>query len=733
MTSDVATPATVSGSGIRSQTSMIVAALLSLLVSLGFAAVAPKATAATPAGGLNVLSQSPWVETHGIFDLRLGVPSSGGYRLQVTVFDRLITRTAFDQAAQGRVGGFFYRQAVPLSGLAVDPSGGVDVELPVNTTAPIPALPTVYIGQTGVFPVQVELFDSAGTPVGTPQSIFLEYASGPGSGSAGYVPLSVALVVPFAAGTGTALPDAPPAPSEASRLNQLSIGVDGGSSMPIGLLADPRTLSGLATGAASGSTVDASTLSHLASAAKAGTLRVMPSTFDPSAISSLQKVGLAGELVAQSAAAKQVINSTLGVDPSSATWAFQGPVGASVLGVLAAQGSRNIIVPDSSLSPLPAIDTETTFARPTLVSAGGQSLNAIGADPGLAADFRSGGSPTITANRIIAELAMIETESPGLQRGVALLPQAGSAISPQLLATLIAGIAGNPLLDAVSPTGLFAKVPVAPLTRTFGSANPALGAQERTLGDSASSILAARRKLTGVTALLGGPSAKLNSLGAQLLLCESVSISPSSRTAILGSINSQLDKVAGELGLPPATAITLTASHGQIPITILVSGSIHARVQVRLTSQRLLFPTFRPADGSCVVPTPTEEICVFSLSKQNTTLNVPVEARSSGVFPLEVNLYTPDGSLLLASDRDTVRSTAVSGVAIILAILAAVSLAVWWGRDLRRGRRRRGLIPSPFDDASPDADEPMSPMSRVTGPTGGNYSTKVHTRRRQEV
>ena len=324
MTSDVATPATVSGSGIRSQTSMIVAALLSLLVSLGFAAVAPKATAATPAGGLNVLSQSPWVETHGIFDLRLGVRSGGAYRLQVTVFDRLITRTAFDQAAQGRVGGFFYRQAVPLSGLAVDPSGGVDIELPVNTTAPSPALPTVYIGQTGVFPVQAELFDSAGTPVGRPQSIFLEYASGPGSGSAGYVPLSVALVVPFAAAAGAAAPDAPPTPSQASRLNQLSIGVDAASSVPIGLLADPRTLSGLATGAASGSTVDASTLSHLASAAKAGTLRVMPSTFDPSAIGSLQTAGLAGELAAQSAAAKQVINSTLGVAPSSATWVFQG-------------------------------------------------------------------------------------------------------------------------------------------------------------------------------------------------------------------------------------------------------------------------------------------------------------------------------------------------------------------------------------------------------------------------
>ena len=733
MRSDVATPAPVSGSGVRPRTLMIAAALLSMLVSLGFAAVAPKAAAATPTAGLNVLSQSPWVETHGIFDLRLGVPSSGAYRLQVTVFDRLITRTAFDQAAQGRVGGFFYRQAVPLSGLAVDPSGGVDIELPVNTTAPSPALPTVYIGQTGVFPVQAELFDSAGTPVGTPQSIFLEYASGPGSGSAGYVPLSVALVVPFAAAAGAAAPDAPPTPSQASRLNQLSIGVDAASSVPIGLLADPRTLSGLATGAASGSTVDASTLSHLASAAKAGTLRVMPSTFDPSAIGSLQTAGLAGELAAQSAAAKQVINSTLGVAPSSATWVFQRPVGASVLGVLAAEGSRNIIVPDSSLSPLPAVDTETTFARPTLVSGGGQSLNAIGADPGLAVDFRSGGPPTVTANRIIAELAMIETESPGLQRGVALLPQAGSAVSPQLLATLIAGIAGNPLLDAVSPRGLFAKVPVAPLTRTFGPANPALGVQERTLGDSASSILATRHRLTGVTALLGGPSTKLNALATQLLLCESLSISPSSRTAILGSITGQLDRIAGALGLPPATAITLTASHGQIPITILVSGSIHARVQVRLTSQRLLFPTFRPADGSCVVPTPTEEICVFSLSKQNTTLNVPVEARSSGVFPLEVNLYTPDGSLLLASDRDTVRSTAVSGVAIILAILAAVSLAVWWGRDLRRGRRRRGLIPSPFDDASSDADEPMSPMSRVTGPTGGNYNISVHTRRRQEV
>jgi hypothetical protein len=69
------------------------------------------------------------------------------------------------------------------------------------------------------------------------------------------------------------------------------------------------------------------------------------------------------------------------------------------------------------------------------------------------------------------------------------------------------------------------------------------------------------------------------------------------------------------------------------------------------------------------------------------------------VFPLEVSVWTPDGSQLIAQSRQTVRSTAVSGVGVVLIVLAIVSLGIWWVRDLRHGRRARQLVPAPEEEA----------------------------------
>ncbi len=684
------------------------------------ASVASGAAVSSEAGNAvsttQVLSQTPWIEGRGTFDLRLGLPTGSGDRLQVTVFDRLITRTAFDQAASGKVGGYFYQQVVDVSALSVDQAGGVDLPLPVNAPVQGSVLPTLYLGETGVFPVQVQLFSAASVPLSAPQTLFLEYASGPGSVSSGYQPLAVALVVPFVASLASgALPGAPPSISESQRLNEISALLDGPHSVPVGLLADPRTLQGLARGAAGGSKLDESTLSNLAAGVKSGSLTILASTYDPSAITDLEAVGLGGEVGAQVSAAKSLFKSTVGVTPSTSTWVLTASVGTSALDALTQQGTTNVIVPEASLSPLPAADTQTTFARPISLSYGNKSFTAFGADAGLSAVFASNQPAVTAANRIVTELAMIETEAPGLRRGVALVPPAGWRASPQLLKTLIAGLAGNPLADPVSPPALFSHVPTAPVTLDLSSRIPPEGSSLQALAAAAPTILEGRQKLEGVTSLLGGSSSALRGLPDELLAAESASLTPAIRSEILQSLNRELAKASDSFALPPATAITLTSTNGQIPITVLVAGSLQARVEVKLVSQRLLFPVFRPAGGSCRVPTPTEEVCIFALTKQNTTVNVPVEARSSGVFPLEVDLYTPDGTLLLASDHDTVRSTAVSGVAIVLAVLAALSLAVWWGRDLRRGRRRGGLVPSPFDDVDHDPvdPEPSEPAVRV--------------------
>jgi hypothetical protein len=71
-----------------------------------------------------------------------------------------------------------------------------------------------------------------------------------------------------------------------------------------------------------------------------------------------------------------------------------------------------------------------------------------------------------------------------------------------------------------------------------------------------------------------------------------------------------------------------------------------------------------------------------------------VQARTSGAFPLRVRLLSPDGSLTLVQSRFTVRSTAASGVGIVLSTGAGGFLLLWWARHLVRGRRNRRLVPA---------------------------------------
>ena len=82
-----------------------------------------------------------------------------------------------------------------------------------------------------------------------------------------------------------------------------------------------------------------------------------------------------------------------------------------------------------------------------------------GADAGLTADFSSPGGAVLAANQLLAELAMILVETPKYPRGEAVLPPPGWRVDPTFIDTLLAGLQGNPLLNSVTASGLFAAVP----------------------------------------------------------------------------------------------------------------------------------------------------------------------------------------------------------------------------------------------------------------------------------
>jgi hypothetical protein len=66
--------------------------------------------------------------------------------------------------------------------------------------------------------------------------------------------------------------------------------------------------------------------------------------------------------------------------------------------------------------------------------------------------------------------------------------------------------------------------------------------------------------------------------------------------------------------------------------------------------------------------------------------------RASGAFPLRITATSPDGVLTVSRARVTVRSTAVSGVGLVLSIGALLVLVVWWASHWRTARRNRRLV-----------------------------------------
>ncbi len=721
---------------------LAVALILVITLLVASPALARAEPTTTQQYGVQLLGQTPWVRNSGNLTIRVGFTGADptADRVEVSYFPQLINRTNFDSAATGRVPSYpFYTSVQPLSKLPSDPAGGSDVVVPVNISPPAGALFAVFNApHSGVFPLQVTLVDSKGIAQGSPLTTFLVFAAGDNT------PLSVSLVLPVDSPVSSTRSGdlQPPVAAQSARLASLATVLDADANVPVSVLTNPLTVASLQAGASAGSAADRTTLGKLAGAPQNGLIEVLPSTYAAVPPGDLVLAGMSSEADRQVEAGANTLRSVYGVAPTQRTWAVNGPLDASTLGFLQAHHVGSVIVPNSDLS---TYDSQVTFASATWLDFAGSRMKVVAADPQLSADFDTGQPPVLAASDMLAELAMIQTEQPSNRRGVAAMPPPGWSVSPDFVATLMAGLNGNPLVKAVTASDLFNRLPPPEVTRYLSSPDPSPSRAQSALGDASSRILAARSDLGAVAAMFPD-TPTLSTLSQKLLLAESETVGATTRDSILAAIESERAKVVKQVGLPGSTSITLTATKGQLPITILTSPSLHPRVELRLRSQRLIFRPASPADGKCSVPTPTNETCILYLNGQNTTLKVPVETRTSGVFPLDVELWTPDGALLLASDHDTVRSTAVSGVGVVLIVVTLLSLGIWWVRDLRHGRRPKRLVPAPdgepdvgdergedrdLRDFSDNAPSDLHPGNRRSAsmsplhPTGGPSSTSI--------
>jgi hypothetical protein len=687
---------------------------------------------AAPAGpSLTLLSQTSWIQQKGMFDmsLRVQAPDPANDKLQILIFPPVGTRTDFASVLAGKPPGYASWSALPKVASLPRSGGGVGVAIPVNQPPAAKSLYEEYLSPsaTSVVPVRVSLADNAGNSIGEPLYTFLTYVQA--APAAPDQPVSVATVVPVASspvlhsdGSLGSLP----AP-ESNRLANLATAMSAHPSVHVSVQAEPETLQALAS---SESGTDNQTLNELRSLAHSQSIQVLPATYTDISVAELNAAGLNNAAAQQLQAGATTISTLLNVTPSNKTWVVNGPLDAATLGFITSSGATQLIVPDADLSAMgSAALFYGYFPHPTLLSGSGASdLPVYAADPELTADVTRETSPVLAANQLAADLALLYTITPSSTQGVVVMPPARWSADPTFVATLLAALDGNPLLKTVSASDLFTSdpQPEQPVTRNLAPPSNDPSTSSAFSSQEAKSITTAGTMVDAVSQVF--PDAKdaatLEALQTRLLTAESLEVSDLQRGSLIGTVVEVTQKSLRAITLPAEQSITLTSTHGQLPLTILSSPSKTARIQLKLTSSRLIFQAFSPPGGHCQVPVATSEVCTLTLSAQNTTIKVPVQARSSGVFPLEVDLLSPDGvqppGIPGWHDSDTVRSTAISGVGVVLIVLAVVSLAIWWARDLRHGRRARRLVPSPIDllDNGRTSDDPFEDFFRQPPPDG---------------
>lgn len=627
-----------------------------------------------------MVAQTPWVAPGQPFNMTLRVTGAAppdGLEVGLDVFSRLTSRSAFDQSVESRFEGNLLT-SMPFTPLrALSPSGGqFTVQVPTASRGrPGLDLSGCAGGCDGVYPVRVQLASSVNGAVVGQLDTHLVYGTAPGSPDK----VDLALVLPLQAPTPAKPADLHHlAAGEVARLSGIAQSFDQAPSVRASFVAGPATIQALATSAKPEDKAALLSLQRLTSA-PGHELEAAP--YVPLDLSAMAASGLNDQVQAQLARGAQALSSGLGERASRSTWVTTGPLDQAGLDLVVAQGYRQVVVPAASLVAVQSKLAESTSTFP-LAGRGGEPLvTAAVADQGLAAHFVTGDDPVLAAHQFLADLAMIYFDNPGA-RPKAVVAQAPLDWSgdPSFLRTLLSGL--------TDPGSFASTATIGDVFRLFqasrdGSTRRLVSAAAGSVTLPATKIRGSSQRLSAFSSVVGGVAPVVTDLGDLILASQAVDLRSGSRDAYLAAFSDGLDSQLSLISLPVDRSVTVTGQAARIPITVVSNAPYPVHAVLGLASDKLSFP-----NGS------TKPLV---LDRHDNAEYFEVRSRTSGAFPLDVSLVSPEGQLVLAHTRYTVRSTAVSGVAVFLSVGAALFLVAWWVRSALKGRRERNrrLVPPP--------------------------------------
>jgi hypothetical protein len=478
-------------------------------------------------------------------------------------------------------------------------------------------------------------------------------------------------------------PAAPTAALPASTSQSLDALVDALAThpkVPLTVDATPDTLASLMAD-------DALTVSRLGQSLTGR--EVLARTWVPTPIPSMLADGLGTEVSLSLTRGSDALTADLGVQVTGRTWVQQGPVDEAALSFLRFAQFDRVVLPEADLGPNPDPQGKTVV-QPFEVTASDQTLiRAAVADAALSEHFVNQPDPVLAAHQLLADLAQIYGDAPNdpQARGVIVVPPAAWVPDPAFVNAVLAGLQSSPLLAGQQLNTFFDVVPPAP-TRDGGPLIRPLVVDDAAIRATASGLLPdaqriAAAQLQSLARLLPESTKAYPPLERLLLEAPSADLSPAQRQGRLDALSRGLRSVLGQVQLPTTRTITLTARKGHLPITVVSTSDEPLAVLLQVESDKLKFPGAGTANAA-----------TFPLTLHrgnNQIIDLTVEARTSGAFPLHLTVLTPDGGMVIARTTFTVQSTALSGVGVFLSVGAGLFLIVWWTRHAWKARRAARL------------------------------------------
>ncbi len=645
----------------RVATAIVLALMVLPMFVVGAGAQSPSASSQST-GTFRLVRQSDWVAPDGTFTLDLthtGFPT--GTKWNVDVWGALANRSQLDRALTGSIPTYvmWSSPAQALTGTAAS------IAIPVRPRWPAPT-DGVVLTDAGVYPIVVNATDANGRTIGTLTTFLLRLGA---TGDA-LTPLAVAPVMSIGATPTVSLDGAASFSDDDVRRATEQLLVAGSTTASMSIAADAALAAAVAE-----STPGASRTAASATRELLGRPWVELDT------GALVNTGLATMWNRELLRGDASLADSFGTRPDRAIQPIDRRTSPAALAHLVTMGTRSVIVPSGMLDR--GSNVSSTITRGfTLQASDDASMAAVASDDATARRLLAPADPVLAAHEALAQLVMLHVEQPGADRGIAvLLPRESDPVALRALLRALGdptgGTTGAPLLGSVTATRLLASAATTRPVVKWSADEPAA------LDDYPNRLAATDRSLGSLRALVPEDSTTTGPIDDQVLASAAAGLDGADRTSVLFGADRAIDTAAKGVGLPPSQTMTLTSRTGRIPLNLRNDFPVDAHVRVRLVSPKLEFP-----EGSIVDTT---------LSPSGITrIDVQVATRATGSFQVDVIVESIDGTLPIDTGRITVRSTAISGLGLVLSVGAGLFLLAWWASHFRKVRRARRLVDEPL-------------------------------------